>query len=228
MDKILVADDDKDVVDRIAEYLQEEGFGVSKVFDGMDALKKIQREAFDLVILNVALPTVDGVEICRQIRSATKGPIILVSEKNKEIEKVLGFELGADDYVTKPFGVFEFVARVKAHLRRESRHYGASGNGQDGSHLFQKGDLVININAYEVLVEQKPVVMTTKEFQILQYLMKNKKIVLTREQIYSAVWGDHFSDFNTVTVHIKSIRKKLGNYGSLIKTIWGVGYQFLG
>lgn len=224
--RVLIADDDPEIVKLIAESLEDEGYEVFKVYNGREAVKAIEEKEFSLLILDIMMPEMDGLEVCRKIRNSLSAPIILLSAKGREIDKVVGLEVGADDYVTKPFSVNELIARVNAHIRREKRN---TGSVNIKGNIMKFGSLVINRDTYEVFKDDIKVDLSTKEFQILVYLAENKNRVLSREQIYDAIWGDsEFGDINTVTVHIKNLRNKLDAENDYIKTVWGIGYKFVG
>ncbi len=225
--KILVADDDREIVRLIGDSLEDEGYEVLTAYDGKQVLEELDRSVVSLVILDVMMPEMDGLEVCRKIRNEIAIPIILLSAKSREIDKVVGLEVGADDYLTKPFSVNELVARVKAHLRREQRNAKPVKNEITSIKI---GDLTIHKDKYDVYQNGSKVSLSTKEFQILVYLIENKNLVLSREQIYDAIWGvgSDYCDLNTVTVHIKNLRNKIGPDSDYIKTVWGVGYKFTG
>jgi DNA-binding response OmpR family regulator len=223
--KVFIVDDDRDIVNLINDILTDEGYEVEKAYNAKEALEKINEDHFDLIIIDIMLPDIDGLEICRKIRDSIDVPIIFLTAKSKSIDKVIGLEIGADDYITKPFDDNELAARVKAHIRRQKR---ASANIGSSPSVKYDG-IEINKNSYEVFVEGEKVELSTREFQILAYMMDNPNIVLTREQIYNNVWGyGDFGDINTVTVHIKKLREKVDKGDKFIKTIWGAGYKFIG
>ena len=229
MDKqnILIVDDDKDIVNLITDILEDEGYVVRSAFNGIDALKLIHDSNFDLLIIDIMLPDIDGYEICKRIRDDIIAPIIILSAKSKAMDKVIGFELGADDYITKPFDDNELIARVKAHLRRSKRDEPKNTPVTEGIIKFKRIEL--NKNSYEVYIGGSKIELSTKEFQILAYMMAYANIVLTRDQIYNGVWGfDDLGDVTTVTVHIKKLREKIDKEDTFIKTIWGIGYKFIG
>lgn len=224
--KILIVDDDKDIVNLVTDILTDEGFVVEKASDGLTALRRIKNNIYNLIILDIMLPDVDGLQICKKIRDDVDVPIIFLSAKNKSVDKVIGFELGADDYITKPFDDNELVSRIKAHLRRQERIHTANSKNTE---VIKYDGIQINKNSFEAIVDEKKVDLSTREFQILCYIMENPNRVLTREQIYDGVWGyEDYGDINTVTVHIKKLREKVDKEGKYIKTIWGVGYKFVG
>lgn len=223
MEKILIVDDDRDIALLISDALEDEGFETVCVNDGEGAIEHLEKHGSDIdfVILDIMMPGMSGLEVCRRIRSTVSCPIIFVSAKGKTVDTVLGLEMGADDYISKPFVVEELVARVKAHLRREKRTY------SETSGTIKVGEIEINLNSFEVFRSGTPVPFSTREFQLLQYLMENAGKVLTREQIFSHVWNTEFGDIGTVAVNIKNIRDKIDTGNEYIKTVWGVGYKFV-
>lgn len=219
---ILIVDDEPDILRLLSDTLTYEQFRISTATNGRDALKILEKETVDLVILDIMMPELDGLETIRLIRQKYHMPIILLSARDREIDIVIGLEIGADDYITKPFSTSELVARVKAHFRQMDRLL------QWQKKSVQPQDVLwIDEEKYEVYLEGKKMDLSTKEFQLLNYLVKHAYMVLSREQIYQNVWGNEYGDLNTVTVHIKNIRKKLGKHAEMIKTIWGVGYKFI-
>lgn len=225
--RILIVDDDRDIVNLIGDILEEEGFETDKACNGEEAVEKILHSSYDLILLDIMIPGFDGYEVCKRVRDKTDVPILFLSARDKSMNKVLGFELGADDYITKPFDTFELAARVKAHLRRSRRNDPQKPEREEGVIRF-KG-IEINKNSYEAFLEGNKVDLSTREFQILSYMMENANIVLTREKIYESIWGfEDYGDINTVTVHIKRLREKLDLEDRYIKTVWGVGYKFTG
>ncbi len=224
MSKILIVDDDISIAQLISDALEDEGFETEIKTDGKSAYDYIMQNGKEitLISLDIMMPEISGLDLCRFIRSKVNCPIIFVSAKGKTVDAVEGFEAGGDDYIAKPFVVEEFVARVKAHLRRETRMFGET---QDG--VIKVGDIEIHTGSYEVFKKGKIVPFSTREFQLLQYLMENAGKVLTREQIFSHVWDTEFGDIGTVAVNIKSIRDKIDSDNEYIKTVWGVGYKFV-
>lgn len=224
--KILIADDDHEIVNLISDALEDEGYETVKVFNGKMVLESIKTKDIALIILDIMMPEMDGLEVCRKIRNDVSVPIIFLSAKSREMDKIVGLEIGADDYISKPFSVNELVARVKAHLRREKRSEASEANP---ANIIKVGNMVINTESYEVFKDNKRVDLSTREFQIVCCFVRNKNRVLSREQIYKEVWGDNdFRDLNTVTVHIRNLRSKLDQQNELIKTVWGIGYKFVG
>ncbi len=225
-DKILIVDDDKDIVNLIGDILTDEGYIVEKVYSGTAALNAIKNTYYDLIILDVMLPGMDGLEICRRIRDFIKVPIVFLTAKNKNIDKVLGYETGGDDYITKPFDDNVLLAKVKAHLRREKRN---EENKEESNSIIRYKGIEINKNSYEAFVQGEKIDLSTREFQILAFMMENPNRILTREEIYDNVWGyEEYGDINTVTVHIKKLREKVDKDDKFIKTVWGAGYKFIG
>lgn len=221
MPKILIADDDRNISSLISDSLIDEGFETTVVSDGNAALAVIGQTSFDLILLDIMMPGADGLEVCRKIRDNVNCPILFVTAKGRTIDTILGLEIGADDYISKPFVVEELVAKVKAHLRREKRQLAT----RDSSVII--GNLCIMPDCYEVTRSGVPVTLTTREFQLLMYLCENIGKVLTREQIFDAVWGLDYADIGSVTVTIKNLRDKLDPDNRLIKTVWGVGYKLV-
>ena len=222
MGKILVVDDDVAIAQLISDALEDEGLETAVTFDAMSAYNYIAQDAnnISLITLDIMMPEVSGIELCKKIRNMVSCPIIFVSAKSNTADTVFGLEIG-DDYISKPFVVEEFVARVKAHLRREQR------NIQDPEKdIIQVGEIELNKGSYEVRKNGELIPVSTREFQLLQYLMENAGKVLTREQIFSHVWDTQFGDIGTVAVNIKSIRDKIDPDSKYIKTVWGVGYKF--
>lgn len=227
--KILVVDDEKEICELIRDYLIKEGFEVIIAYDGEQGLEYYRQYEPELIILDVMLPMLDGMEICRIVRSESTVPIIMLSAKKSDIDKILGLGLGADDYISKPFSPRELVARVKAHLRRY-KIIKSKNNSND--HMLEYNNLEIDKKGYNVYVGGKKIDLAAKEFEILLYLAINPHQVFTREQIFGKIWGyNEFGDVSTVTVHIRKIREKIEKNPSspkYIKTVWGVGYKFDG
>ncbi|EKB55594.1 response regulator YycF [Falseniella ignava] len=226
MKRILVVDDEKPISDIISFNLKNEGFEVLTSFDGEDAIETFNEEQPDLVILDLMLPKVDGLEVCRQIRKESAVPIIMLTAKDSEIDKVLGLELGADDYVTKPFSNRELIARVKANLRRNSAILNEASEQRPND--IEVGDLVIHQDAYTVTKNGEDVELTHREFELLSYLSQHIGQVMTREHLLETVWGyDYFGDVRTVDVTIRRLREKIEDQPShptYILTRRGVGY----
>lgn len=224
MSKILIVDDDYSIARLISDALEDEGYETVIKADGKTAYDYIvsRPSEISLITLDIMMPEFSGTELCRFVRNRVGCPIIFVSAKGTTVDAIEGLEAGGDDYITKPFVVEEFVARVKAHLRREVRNFGGQAEG-----IIKVGDIEIRTDTYEVFKHGVSVPFSTREFQLLQYLMENAGKVLTREQIFSHVWDTEFGDIGTVAVNIKSIRDKIDNSNEYIKTVWGVGYKFV-
>lgn len=221
MSRILIVDDEKDIAELISDVLQDEGFETVIKNDGYSAIEEVKNNHYDLILLDIMMPNLSGTETCSKIRDLVTCPIVFVTAKNQTIDKLVGFEIGGDDYITKPFVIEELVARVKAHIRRENRANISPSN------IIKIGDIEINKESYEAKKKGEPVVLSTKEFELLSYLMSNAGVVLSKEQIYNAVWQTEYGDIGTVAVNIKSLRKKLDPEEKYIITIWGLGYKFV-
>lgn len=226
MKRILVVDDEKPISDIISFNLKNEGFDVETAFDGEEALEKFTKVGPDIIILDLMLPKIEGLEVCREIRKTSSVPIIMLTAKDSEIDKVLGLELGADDYVTKPFSNRELIARVKANLRRNTVQ--EEENSLDQNRDIEVGDIVIHQDAYTVSKRGEEIDLTHREFELLSYLAKHVGHVMTREHLLETVWGyDYFGDVRTVDVTIRRLREKVedtpGHPGYII-TRRGVGY----
>lgn len=229
MKKILIIEDDKSIAELERDYLEIDGFSVDMAFTGSDGLNKaLFNEGIDLILLDLMLPGVDGYQICKEIRTKRDIPILMVSAKKEDIDKIRGLGLGADDYIVKPFSPSELVARVKAHLSRYDRLIGKEA-GNEG--IMIRG-LRIDQGSRKVYVNNLEVILTTKEFDILSFLALHPNHVFSKEQLFEKIWGiDSLGDISTVTVHIRKIREKIEADPSdpqYIETIWGAGYRFKG
>ncbi|MGX5376991.1 response regulator YycF [Ligilactobacillus sp. LYQ135] len=228
--KILVVDDEKPISDIIKFNLKKEGFDVYTAYDGEEALQKVEEVDPDLILLDLMLPKIDGLEVAREVRKTHNMPIIMVTAKDAEIDKVLGLEMGADDYVTKPFSNRELVARVKANLRRQSAAVATAQASEDESrnNEIEIGDLIIQPDAYSVSKRGEKIELTHREFELLYYLAQHLGQVMTREHLLQTVWGyDYFGDVRTVDVTVRRLREKIEDNPS--RPVWlvtrrGVGY----
>ena len=224
MYKVLIADDNRQIVSILAEYCKKNNFIVSTVFNGEDALKEIKENEFDIVLLDVMMPKKDGFDVCREVRTFSNVPIIMVTARGEDYEKIMGLEIGADDYIVKPFSPGEIIARINAILRR------ITPKNDSDTKNFTFDNLEIDLNNFGVKINNKIVSLTKKEVEILWTLATNHNKVFTRENLLDLIWGfDYFGDSRTVDTHIKRLRAKLDNYEHEkwnIKTIWGVGYKF--
>lgn len=220
--KILVVDDEQPIADILKFNLEKEGYEVIVAYDGEEAIELALSQHPDLILLDIMLPKRDGMEVCRTIRKQADMPIIMLTAKDEEVDKVVGLELGADDYVTKPYSSRELMARVKAHLRRHQK------TEQNESRMLRIHQLSIDSDAYEVTVDEKPVELTHREFELLYYLASHKGQVMTREHLLQAVWGfDYFGDERTVDVTIRRLREKIEpdpSRPNYIMTRRGLGY----
>lgn len=223
---ILVCDDDREIVEAIEIYLQQEGYQVYKCYDGEQALQVLQQQEIHLLIIDVMMPKLDGIRATLKIRENSSIPIIILSAKSEDSDKILGLNIGADDYVTKPFNPLELVARVKSQLRRYTQLGNASDNNQE---IYQVGGLAINDDLKEVTVDGEQVKLTPIEYNILLLLVKNQGKVFSIEQIYENIWNeDAIGADNTVAVHIRHIREKIEinpKEPRYLKVVWGVGYK---
>ncbi len=221
--KILIVDDDENICELLRLYLEKDGFETCCVFDGESAVKYNESYAPDLILLDIMLPKLDGWQVCREIRKTSDTPIIMLTAKGETFDRILGLELGADDYVTKPFDTKEVIARVKAVLRRSSEK-----NIKDVKEVnYDK--LKINLTNYELVVDGKQIDTPPKELELIYHLASNPNRVYTRDQLLDEVWGfDYYGDSRTVDVHVKRLREKLENVSEKwsLKTVWGVGYKF--
>ncbi len=227
---ILIVDDEKEIADLIEVYLKNDGYTVYKCYSGIEALKCIESEKLDMAILDLMLPDVDGFHICQKIREQYFFPIIMLTAKSEDTDKIMGLTIGADDYITKPFNPLEVVARVKTQFRRYVRYNNAAGmEGKDESVAeYDIHGLIINKDTHKCTLYGKEVTLTPREFSILWYLCEHRGKVISSEELYENVWGEKFLDNNnTVMAHIGRLREKLkepAKNPKFIKTVWGVGY----
>ena len=225
MYNILVCDDDKEIVEAIEIYLSQEGYRILKAYDGMEAIKILESEEVNLLVLDVMMPRLDGIRTTLKIREKNSIPIIILSAKSEDADKILGLNVGADDYVTKPFNPLELVARVKSQLRR----YTTLSSTPSGDAVYEAGGLVINDELKKVTVDGEEVKLTPIEYNILLLLMKNKGKVFSISQIYEEIWNEEaIGADNTVAVHIRHIREKIEinpKEPRYLKVVWGVGYK---
>ena len=226
MKKILIIEDDKKIAEFERDYLEANDFEVDIAYTGNDGLNKSLNEDYSLIILDVMLPGIDGFQICRSIRKTKETPILLVSAKSEEVDKIRGLGIGADDYIVKPFSPSELVARVKSHIARYERLTG----GKVQSNILNFDDLEIDLNAHRVFVAGAEIILANREFELLAFLAQNPNIVFSRERLFERIWGlEALGDSATVTVHVNRIREKIEhnpNKPRYIETIWGAGYRF--
>ena len=225
MTKILIVEDEESVIDPLELLLSKEGFTIETARDGREALEKFEKVLPDLVLLDLMIPIISGTEVCRQIRAKSQVPIIMLTAKDTEVDKVVGLELGADDYIVKPYSKAELVARIKAVLRRQGGEATTEVSG-----VITAGPISIDIDRHLVMINGAATSLPLKEFELLEFLLRNKGRVLTRTQLIDRVWGsDYFGDTKTLDVHIKRLRAKIENDPAnpvYIQTIRGLGYKF--
>ena len=228
-EKILVVDDEHEIADLIELYLKNENYTVYKFYSSEEALNCITETEFDLAILDIMIPNIDGFKLLNHIRNKFNYPVIMLTAKDEEIDKITGLTLGADDYITKPFRPLEMIARVKAQLRRYKK-YNPAHSEIDTTDVLTHSGLIMNIKTHECLLNEKPLVLTPTEFSILRILLENKGKVVSAEGLFHQIWQDEYysKSNNTITVHIRHLREKMNDTvdnPKYIKTIWGVGYK---
>ncbi len=228
MQNVLVCDDDKDIVDAIDIYLQQEGIKVFKAYNGIEALEIIENEDIQAAVIDIMMPVMDGIQCTMKVREHSSIPIIILSAKSEDADKILGLNIGADDYVTKPFNPLELVARVKSCLRRYTQ-LGNADTGDDSEAIIKVGGLVLNDNSRVVTVDGEEVKLTKIEYNILLFLLRNRGKVFSISQIYENIWNENaVAVDNTVAVHIRHIREKIEidpKNPKYLKVVWGVGYK---
>lgn len=228
-DKILVVDDEYDIADLLELYLKNENYTVYKFYSAKEALACIESTELDLAVLDIMMPDMSGFELCRKIREKYTFPVIMLTAKDEQADKITGLTLGADDYVTKPFLPLELIARVKAQLRRYKK-YNFSKDAEETNPILSYAGLEINTKTYECSLEQKPLALTPTEFSILRILLEHKGTVVSSENLFHEIWQDEYysKSNNTITVHIRHLRDKIGDSTEepkYIKTVWGIGYK---
>ena len=226
-DKILIVDDEAEIADLIEVYLKNENFTVLKFYSSKEALECIETTEFDLAILDIMLPEIDGFTLCQKIRVKHTYPIIMLTAKGEETDKITGLTLGADDYMTKPFLPLELIARIKAQLRRYKKYNVQSGSEEQ---ILTHSGLVLNVDTHECFLNEKPLDLTPTEFSILSILCRRKGTVVSSEELFHEIWGEKYfsKSNNTITVHIRHLREKMGDsfeHPNYIKTVWGCGYK---
>lgn len=215
--KVLVVDDEKLIREVIIEYLKIENFEYLEANNGLEAIELIKHNDVDIIVMDIMMPKIDGYTASKEIRNICDAPIIMLSARDTEIDKLNGFEIGIDDYITKPFSPKELVARIKAIVKRTNVDL----------EQFIYEDLKIDYKAHSVFIKEKEIKLTPKEYELLVYFIKNKNIALSRETLLSKIWGyDYYGDYRTIDTHIKMLRNNLGKYRDLIKTVRAVGYKF--
>ena len=216
--KILVVDDEQKIRNVIKEYAEFEGYEVTEAEDGMEAVNICKNQDFDIIIMDIMMPKMDGYTACREIKKIKDIPFIMLSARGEEYDKLIGFDLGIDDYVTKPFSPKELVARIKAVTKRR----------EVTSNIYEIKGIKLDDLAHDVFVDNKKIYLTPKEYELLKYFIDNKNIALSRENLLSHIWGyDFYGDDRTVDTHVKTLRKNLGKYKDMIVTVRGLGYKFV-
>ena len=219
MNHVLVVEDDKEIREGVEIYLKSQGYEVFQAADGVEGLEVIEKEDIHLAIVDIMMPRMDGWQVCREIRESSKVPIIMLTARSEERDELQGFDLGVDEYISKPFSPKILVARVNAILRRTL--------GSDAGDVMEAGGITIDKAAHIVKIDGKPIELSYKEFELLTYFVENRGIALSREKILNNVWNyDYFGDARTIDTHVKKLRKKMGEKGDCIRTIWGMGYKF--
>ena len=220
---LLIVDDEARIRDLIRKYATFEGYDVEEAQNGMEAVEKCRQKNYDLIIMDVMMPELDGFSACREIRRKSQVPVIMLSARGEEYDRIHGFELGIDDYVVKPFSPRELMMRVSAVLKRTAANAPAASDGEQ----VTIGDMVVDFTARQVTIKGEKLNLSPKEYDLLFYMVRNRGIALTREKLISDVWGyDFFGDDRTLDTHIKLLRKSLGEYADKITTLRGVGYRF--
>ena len=228
-DHILLVEDDQSICEMVEKYLTKEGFSITTANDGEQAIVQFSKGTFDLILLDIMLPNLDGLEAMKIIREKSSIPIVIMSAKDQDIDKALGLGLGADDYISKPFSMIELLARVKATIRRATKY---SSHQEKAENIIHIGDLTIDITNFSVTKKKEHIKLTSKEFEILKLFATNRNRVFTKEQIYHYVWNEeYYGDENIINVHMRRLREKIEDDPSkpqYIKTLWGIGYKLEG
>lgn len=226
MTNILIADDNEQIVSILSDYAKMEGYNTASAYTGKEALDVFSKNHFDIILLDIMMPQMDGFEVCREIRRVSSVPIIMITARGEDFERIMGLDIGADDYIVKPFSPAEVMARVRAILRRIER----TPDNEAAQKRFEYDGIVICLDDFAVSIDNAPVALTKKEIELLWVMATNMNKVFTRENLLDSVWGyDYFGDNRTVDSHIKRLRAKLDRYPHpswQIKTIWGMGYKF--
>ena len=229
--RVLVVDDDKEIVEAIDIYLRNEGIEVIKAYDGIQALEAVMEEEIHLILMDIMMPKMDGLRATMKLREEKNIPIILISAKSEDTDKILGLNMGADDYITKPFNPLEMIARVKSQLRRYTMlgNFGAVNQGEEVNSIISSGGLSINLDTKEAILDGETIKVTATEFKILELLLRNQGRVFSIDEIYEKVWNEpNYNSENTVAVHIRRIREKIEinpKEPKYLKVVWGIGYK---
>nr|WP_286161326.1 response regulator transcription factor [Clostridium sp. KNHs214] len=227
--KILLVEDDKNISEMVTEYLINDRYEITQAYDGESAMVKFQEQSYDLILLDLMIPKIHGLNVMRKIREKDVTPIIIITAKDNDTDKAMGLGLGADDYITKPFSLVELSARIKANIRRVTKYNKEKNNHEHEDEIICVKDLEINIYKHSVIKAGKQLNLTCKEFEILKLLASNLERVFSKEQIYNQIWKEpYFGEENVINVHMKRLRNKLGEDKSnvqYVKTLWGIGYK---
>ena len=222
MSRVLIVDDDKDISELVSLILKKEDIESKVINNSLDVLNEIEKNEYNLILLDIMMPELSGTELCSKIRDKVTCPIIFLTAKSEIIDKMLGYEIGGDDYITKPFDKTELVLKIKSHLRMNKRIHSKGKNN-----VITIGEISLNQETYEVYKNDVKVELSTREFELLRYLMDNAGLALSKEQIFESVWGYDYGDIGTVAVNMKKLRDKLDQEEKYIITIWGYGYKFI-
>lgn len=222
MSKVLIVDDEVEISELIALILKKEGIRSEIINKPEEIFAKLKTDVYDLILLDIMMPNISGTQICSKIRNEFNSPIIFLSAKSEIVDKMLGYEIGGDDYIAKPFDNTELVLKIKSHLRLKERKDNNKNNG-----IIKIGEISLNKESFEVKKNSKNINLSTREFELLKYLTENAGIALSKEQIFNSVWGYEYGDIGTVAVNIKNLRDKLNDKDKYIITIWGYGYKFV-
>lgn len=223
MAKVLIVDDDRDISELISVILKKENIDSNIINNPLEVVDDILKNNYDLILLDIMMPEISGTELCSKIRDKVTCPIVFLSAKNEIIDKMLGYEIGADDYITKPFDKTELLLKIKSHLRLNKRIIKSTNDK-----IIKIKGISLNKDTFEVFKDDKKIELTTREFELLKYFMENAGIALSKEQIFESIWGFDYGDIGTVAVNIKNLRDKLEDKDEYIITIWGYGYKFVG
>ena len=222
MKNVLIIDDNQDISELISLILKKEGINSKIINNPLEVIDLVNKEHFDLILLDIMMPEMSGTELCSKIRDKVNVPIIFLTAKSELIDKMLGYEIGGDDYITKPFDNTELLLKIKSHLRLNQRV-----RENSNSNIIRNGNLVLNKESFEVMQDGKKLNLTTREFELLKYFMEKSGIALSKEQIYEFVWGSEYGDIGAIAVNINSLRNKIKDGEKYIITIWGYGYKFI-
>ena len=225
---VLVVEDEKEICDGIGIYLKNQGYKVFKAYNGVEGLEIIEKEKIHLAVIDIMMPKMDGITMVMKLREHNDFPVIMLSAKSEEMDKILGLNIGADDYVTKPFNPMELIARVNSQLRRYAKYLKILNNNENRNNVYVVGGLELNTDTKEVTVDGELVKMTPKEFNILHLLMKNPGRVFSAEEIYERIWKEQAISTETIMVHVRNIREKIeidSKNPKYLKVVWGVGYK---